>query len=57
MIVCLRTVVVPAEMRTRFLAWIADGRPVREAHGIRAEWALEPAGGQDDTATKVCLLL
>ena len=42
MIVCLRTVVVPADVRDRYLAWIAEGRNVREAHGILAEWVLQP---------------
>ena len=38
MIVCLRTVAVPAaDVRDRYLAWIAEGRAVREAHGILAE--------------------
>jgi hypothetical protein len=36
MIVCLRTVAVPTEKRDDYLAWIRDGRPVREAHGILA---------------------
>lgn len=45
MIVCLRTVGVPPEWRARFLAWIANGRSIREAHGIVAEWVLEPSTG------------
>ena len=49
MIVCLRTVAVPPEERGRHLEWIAEGRAVREAHGILAEWVLEPAGGDGDT--------
>jgi heme-degrading monooxygenase HmoA len=50
MIICLRTVVVPPEVRDRYLGWIAEGRMVREAHGILAEWVLEPArGGSGDT--------
>jgi heme-degrading monooxygenase HmoA len=48
-IVCLRTVVVPPEQRDRYLDWIADGRAVRETHGILAEWVLEPTGGDGDT--------
>jgi len=48
-IVCLRTVVVPPEKRDRYLEWIADGRAVREAHGILAEWVLEPTDGEGDT--------
>ena len=49
MIVCLRTVDVPAEVRDRYLQWIDDGRAVREAHGLLAEWVLEPSGGDGDT--------
>jgi heme-degrading monooxygenase HmoA len=48
-IVCLRTVAVPAEMRDRYLQWIADGRAVREAHGLLAEWVLDPSDGRGDT--------
>jgi heme-degrading monooxygenase HmoA len=48
-IVCLRTVAVPPEERGRYLEWIAEGRAVREAHGILAEWVLEPTGGNGDT--------
>src|SRR5829696_8376233 len=43
MIVCIRTVVVPDDVRERYLTWIADGQTVREAHGLLAEWVLEPA--------------
>jgi heme-degrading monooxygenase HmoA len=49
MIVCLRTVAVPDEVRERYLAWIAEGRAVREEHGILAELVLEPADGEGDT--------
>jgi heme-degrading monooxygenase HmoA len=48
MIVCLRTVHVPAQVRARYLGWIADGRAVREAHGILAELVCEPASGEGD---------
>jgi hypothetical protein len=48
-IVCLRSVVVPAEWRDRYLAWIAAGRDVRQAHGILAELVCEPASGDGDT--------
>jgi heme-degrading monooxygenase HmoA len=41
-IACLRTVLVPPAWRERYLAWIAEGRAVREAHGILAELVLEP---------------
>ena len=43
MIVCLRTVGVPADERERYLEWIAEGREVREAHGILSELVLEPS--------------
>lgn len=49
MIVCKRDVVVPAEWRDRYLAWIAAGRDVRQAHGILAELVCEPAYGDGDT--------
>ena len=49
MIVCLRTVAVPPAERDRYLAWISEGRSVREAHGILAEWVLEPSNGDGDT--------
>ncbi len=49
MIVCLRTVGVPEGERDRFLAWIAEGRTLREAHGILAELVLEPTSGDGDT--------
>ena len=53
MIVCLRTVVVPPQERHTYLAWIAEGRAVREAHGILAELVLEPtsAGGNTVVVT------
>jgi heme-degrading monooxygenase HmoA len=49
MIVCLRTVAVPAEVRQDYVAWIRDGRAVREAHGILAELVLEPTSGDGET--------
>ena len=49
MIVCLRTVAVPPDQRNRYLAWIAQGRAVREAHGILAELLLEPTSVDGDT--------
>jgi heme-degrading monooxygenase HmoA len=49
MIACLRTVGVPPEVRERYLAWISEGRAVREAHGILAELVLEPTGGDGET--------
>jgi len=48
-IACLRTVGVPPEVRERYLAWIREGRAVREAHGILAELVLEPSGGEGET--------
>jgi heme-degrading monooxygenase HmoA len=49
MIVCLRTVAVPDDVRARYLQWIDDGRTAREAHGLLAEWVLEPTGPGGDT--------
>jgi heme-degrading monooxygenase HmoA len=48
MIACLRTVGVPAGVRDRYLAWISEGRTVREAHGILAELVFEPSTGQGE---------
>jgi len=48
-IACIRTVAVPDDQRQRYLEWIAEGRHVREAHGILAEWVLEPTSGESDT--------
>jgi heme-degrading monooxygenase HmoA len=48
-IVCLRTVVVPPEWHERYLAWIADGRAIRQQHGILAELVCEPAEPGGDT--------
>src|SRR5438552_4127920 len=49
MITCVRTVGVPANQRDRYLAWIAEGRAVREQHGILAELVLEPSEGEGET--------
>ncbi len=49
MIVCLRTVEVPAEIRADYLGWIREGRAVRQARGILAELVLEPSSGDGDT--------
>lgn len=49
MIVCLRTVAIPSEWRDRYLAWIDEGRAVREAHGLLAEWVLDPTSGAGET--------
>jgi hypothetical protein len=48
-IVCIRTVAVPAGVRDRYLGWILAGRAVRQTHGILAEWVLEPSGRHGDT--------
>jgi heme-degrading monooxygenase HmoA len=48
-IVCLRTVVVPPEWHERYLAWIAEGRTIRQQHGILAELVCEPAEPGGDT--------
>jgi heme-degrading monooxygenase HmoA len=49
MIVCLRTVAVPTDRRSDYLAWIRDGRAIREPHGILAELVLEPTSAEGDT--------
>lgn len=49
MIVCLRTVAVPLDQRARYLEWIAEGRAVRETHGILAEWVLEASSRGGET--------
>ena len=49
MIVCVRTVGIPDAVRDRYLEWIGDGRRVRQAHGLLAEWVLEPSNGNGDT--------
>jgi heme-degrading monooxygenase HmoA len=48
-IVCLRTVAVPTAARRRYLDWIAEGRNVREAHGILAELVIEPSNEDGET--------
>jgi heme-degrading monooxygenase HmoA len=47
-IVCLRTVVVPADWRQRYLAWIEAGRTIRQQHGILAELVCQPHTTRDD---------
>jgi heme-degrading monooxygenase HmoA len=49
MIACLRTVRVPDTERARYLEWIAEGRAVREVHGILAELVLEPTSADGET--------
>jgi len=48
-IVCVRTVEVPAQVWDEYLAWIDDGREVRQAHGILAELVCEPSSGEGET--------
>jgi heme-degrading monooxygenase HmoA len=45
LIVCIRTVDVPAAERERFLQWIETNRTVREEHGILFELVLEADNG------------
>jgi hypothetical protein len=40
-IVCVRTVGIPAESRERFFAWIEENRELRQSHGILFEVVLE----------------
>ena len=49
MIACLRTVVIPQGVRTKYLEWIKEGQIVRESHGLLAEWILEPSTTECDT--------
>jgi len=49
MIICLRTVLVPPEVRESYLAWIDAGRQVRQEHGILAELVCEPADAAGET--------
>jgi hypothetical protein len=48
MVVCLRTVIIPAEWREHYLAWIDAGRQIRQEHGILAELVCEPAAGASE---------
>jgi hypothetical protein len=49
MIVCLRTVVVPAGWRGRYLAWIDAGRAIRKQHAILAAHDPDPPITNHDT--------
>jgi heme-degrading monooxygenase HmoA len=49
MIVCPRSVHTPAEVRDRYLDWIAEGRAIRQAHGILAELVCDSTSGNGDT--------
>jgi hypothetical protein len=51
MILCLRTVRVPSEVRERFLGWIMENREVRQEHGILFELVLERSPRQNPTKT------
>lgn len=43
MIVCIREVVIPNFVRSKYLQWILDGKVVRQRHGLLAEWVVEPS--------------
>jgi hypothetical protein len=47
MIVCVRTVQIPAEHRDRYLTWIEENRELRERHGILFELVLERSPHQN----------
>jgi hypothetical protein len=49
MIVCRRTIRVPPAEHARYLDWIAEGKGVREEHGILAELVLEPSSGEGES--------
>jgi heme-degrading monooxygenase HmoA len=49
MIVCRRTAIVPTAWRDRYLAWITDGRAIRQQHGILAELVCQPSDTADGT--------
>lgn len=49
MIVCIRTVEIPAASRERYLAWIEENRQLRVEHGILMEVVAEPLGGDGET--------
>jgi heme-degrading monooxygenase HmoA len=51
MIVCWRTVRVPADQRVAFLDWIEENAAVRRAHGILFEHVLDVAAQQNPTTT------
>jgi hypothetical protein len=50
-IVCLRTVRIPSEVRGRFLAWIEENRALRESCGILFELVLERSTRQNPAKT------
>ena len=51
MIVCLRTVRVPEDERSRFLVWIEENRALRQDHGILFEIVLERSTRQNPAKT------
>ena len=51
MIVCLRTVRVPEDERSRFLVWIEENRALRQDHGILFEIVLERTTRQNPAKT------
>lgn len=51
MIVCWRTVRVPEQEQSRFLAWIEENRALREAHGILFELVLDRSPRQNPAKT------
>jgi hypothetical protein len=51
MVVCVRTVRIPAQVRDRFLAWIEENRAAREEHGILFELVLERSARQNPAKT------
>jgi heme-degrading monooxygenase HmoA len=48
-IVCLRTITIPAATRRLYSDWVADGRRLRTQHGMLAELVLEPPDDDGDT--------
>jgi hypothetical protein len=51
MILCLRTVRVPADQQQQFLAWIDDNAGLRRQHGIVCELVLARSGLQNPAKT------
>ncbi len=50
-IVCLRTVRIPADQRQRFLEWIDDNADLRRRHGILSELVLARSARQNPAGT------
>jgi hypothetical protein len=51
MILCLRTVRVPADQQQQFLAWIDDNAGLRQQHGILCELVLARSARQNPAKT------